>query len=122
MNTQLRIGVLYSRLRVEEKRIFAALEARGVEYERIDDRYIHFDLDKPETWRKYDAILERSISFARGLYAARVLNAWGIPTVNPAAVAETCGDKIATGTALASAVRGWGCASALGYMSVSMSA
>ena len=103
MNQRLRIGVLYSRLRVEEKWIFAALEQRGVDYERLDDRFVHFDLDNPGPWLQYDAILERSISYARGLYALRVLNAWGIPTVNTAAVAEVCGDKLATRAALARA-------------------
>ncbi len=97
---RLRIGVLYSRLRVEEKWIFAALEQRGVDYERLDDRFVHFDLDNPGPWLQYDAILERSISYARGLYALRVLNAWGVPTVNTAAVAEVCGDKLATTAAL----------------------
>jgi len=96
-----RIGVLCSRLRVEEKWIFASLEQRGVDYERLDDGLIHFDLEHPEEWRQYDAILERSISYARGLYALRVLNAWGIPTVNTASVAEACGDKLVTSTALA---------------------
>lgn len=97
------IGVLYSRTRVEEKKIFAVLEERGIKYDRIDDRQIYFDLDNPGHWLSYDAILERSISFARGLYATRALNAWGIPTVNPAHVAEICGDKISTSTALAKA-------------------
>ncbi len=98
-----KIGVLYSRVRVEEKWIFAALEQRNVDYDRLDDRKIHFDLCNPEPWMIYDAILERSISYARGLYALRTLNAWGIPTVNTATVSEACGDKIATSTALAKA-------------------
>jgi [lysine-biosynthesis-protein LysW]--L-2-aminoadipate ligase len=88
---------------VEEKWIFAALEQRGVDYERLDDRLVHFDLDQPGEWLQYDAILERSISYVRGLYALQILNAWGIPTVNTAAVAETCGDKLITSTALAKA-------------------
>ena len=103
MNHTLRIGVLYSRLRVEEKWIFAALQQRGVDFDRLDDRKIHFDLDDPAPWKRYDAVLERSISYARGLYALKTLNAWGIPTVNTAAVAEACGDKIATANALAAA-------------------
>jgi [lysine-biosynthesis-protein LysW]--L-2-aminoadipate ligase len=48
-------------------------------------------------------VLERSLSFGRGLYATRVLNDWGIPTVNRAAVAATCGDKLATSAALQAA-------------------
>lgn len=103
MNRRLRIGVLYSRVRVEEKWIFAALEQRGVDYDRLDDRDVHFDVEDPTPWLKYDALLMRSISYVRGLYALRVLNSWGIPTVNTAAVSEACGDKLATSTALAKA-------------------
>jgi [lysine-biosynthesis-protein LysW]--L-2-aminoadipate ligase len=100
MHNRLRIGVLFSRVRVEEKWIIAAMERRGVDYERLDDRRLFFDLDNPDPWRQFDAILERSISYTSGLYALRVLNSWGIPTVNTAAVAEACGDKLTTSTAL----------------------
>jgi len=103
MPKRLRVGVLLSRVRVEEKWIFAAMERRGIDYERLDDREIFFDLDHPENWRRFDVILERSISFTTGLYALRILNAWGIPTVNTAQVAEACGDKLATSSALARA-------------------
>ena len=103
MATQPKIGVLYSRVRVEEKWIFAALQQRGVDFERLDDRMIYFDVDNPQPWKQFDAVLERSISYARGLYALKTLNAWGIPTVNTAAVAEACGDKIATANALSTA-------------------
>jgi len=103
MPKRLRIGVLYSRVRVEEKWIFAALEQRGVDYVRLDDRHIHFDLLSPGDWLQYDAILERSISFTRGLYTLKILNSWGIPTINTATVAEACGDKLATSALLAKA-------------------
>ena len=98
-----KIGVLYSRVRVEEKWLFAALDKRGVDYERLDDRVAIFDLARSESWQRFDAILIRSISFTRGLYASRMLNGWGIPTVNMAAVAEVCGDKPATAAAIAKA-------------------
>lgn len=103
MSNNPRIGVLYSRVRVEEKWIFAALEQRGIDYDRLDDREIFFDLQNPDPWLAYDVILERSISYARGLYSTRVLNAWGIPTVNTADVAEACGNKLTTATALSQA-------------------
>jgi [lysine-biosynthesis-protein LysW]--L-2-aminoadipate ligase len=96
----MKIGVLLSRVRVEEKWLFEALEARGLNYDRLDDRQVKFDLAHPEPWLHYDVILERSISYGRGLYACQVLNTWGIPTVNSARVAATCGDKLATSTAL----------------------
>jgi [lysine-biosynthesis-protein LysW]--L-2-aminoadipate ligase len=103
MSNRLRIGVLYSRVRVEEKWIFASLERRGLDYERLDDRQVHFELDDPGSYRQYDAILERSISYTNGLYACRIFNNWGIPTVNTAAVAEACGDKLITTSLLAKA-------------------
>ena len=103
MQKRLRIGVLFSRVRVEEKWIFGTLEKRGIDYDRLDDRAISFDLDNPSPWRKYDAVLERSISYTSGLYALRMLNAFGVPTVNTAAVAEVCGDKLTTSAMLARA-------------------
>ena len=103
MQRRLKIGVLYSRVRVEEKWIFAAMERRGIDYERLDDRAISFDLENPEPWRAFDAVLERSISYTSGLYALRLLNSFGVPTVNTAAVAEVCGDKLTTSAMLAKA-------------------
>jgi [lysine-biosynthesis-protein LysW]--L-2-aminoadipate ligase len=103
MRPRLKIGVLYSRVRVEEKWIFAAMERRGIDYERLDDRAISFDLENPEPWRAFDAVLERSISYTSGLYALRLLNSFGVPTVNTAAVAEVCGDKLTTSAMLAKA-------------------
>ena len=97
------IGVLFSRVRVEEKWIFAALEKRAVDYERLDDRTISFDLEQPQPWQAFDAVLERSISFTSGLNATRLLNAFGVPTVNSAAVDEVCGDKLVTSARLAQA-------------------
>ena len=103
MRPRLKVGVLYSRVRVEEKWIFAAMEKHGIDYERLDDRKIHFDLDDPEPWRTFDVVLERSISYTSGLYALRVLNAFGVPTINTAAVAEVCGDKLTTSAILSQA-------------------
>ena len=92
----MKLGVLFSRVRVEEKWLFEALDKRGVAYDRIDDREAVFDSTQVEKWRQYDAVLERSLSFARGLYATQILNAWGVPTVNMSHVAAICGDKLTT--------------------------
>lgn len=96
----MKVGVIYSRARVEEKILFETLDARGIDYERIDDRDIEFDLMQPEPWIKYDVILERCINHSRALYALRILNDWGIPTVNTAHVADVCGNKLVTSSAL----------------------
>src|SRR5262249_22041127 len=44
--------------------------------------------------------LAREISQTRALYAAQLLEAIGVPTVNSAAVIATCGDKLLTTVAL----------------------
>ena len=99
----MKIGVLLSRIRIEEKWLFEALDKRGLTYDKIDDREVAFDLESPERWRQYDVILERCLAFSRGLYSLHVLNSWGIPTVNLATVAAICGDKLFTSAVLAQA-------------------
>ena len=97
----MRIGLLYSRMRVEEKWIVESLERSGACYDLIDDRRVALTLDEPAAWSGYDVVLERSLSYKNGLYSTQVLNAWGIPTLNMYHVAATCGDKLATSVALA---------------------
>jgi [lysine-biosynthesis-protein LysW]--L-2-aminoadipate ligase len=99
----MKIGILLSRVRVEEKMLLSTLDRMGVNYERIDDSTAQFELTDPAPWMQFDAVLERSVSYARGLYATQILNAWGVPTVNMAHVAATCGDKLVTSAALARA-------------------
>jgi [lysine-biosynthesis-protein LysW]--L-2-aminoadipate ligase len=91
----IRVGFLYTRLRVEEKYLLEELEKRpGVEIVRIADGDVVFDLaQKPA---EVDVLFERSISYSRGLYIARIFEAHGIPVINPAALAERCGDKFVT--------------------------
>lgn len=96
----MKIGVLYTRMRVEEKWLFENLDRRGIPYDRIDDRQIGLNLCSPGDWDQYGVVIERSLSYKNGLYATQVLNAWGIPTVNMAYVAATCGDKLITSAAL----------------------
>jgi len=94
----MQVGVLCSRIRVEEKLLFAELERRGIAYERIDDDEVIFDLN--EGRYEYDVVLERSIHHSRALYALKVFNDAGVPTVNTAYVADICGDKFKTTQAL----------------------
>ncbi len=97
----LRIGMLQSRVRVEEKLLAEELSRRGVELVRFDDRGFTLDLAAPdERFTSCDVILERCINHLRALYTLRVLNDWGIPTVNMYDVAQICGDKMLTTSAL----------------------
>jgi len=96
-----KIGVLCSRIRAEEKLLFDALQRRGLDFDKIDDREIVFEIGAEPP--RYDVVLERCLHHSRALYALRILNQWGVPTVNTYDVALTCGDKINTTTALVAA-------------------
>ncbi|HEX5941388.1 MAG TPA: lysine biosynthesis protein LysX [Anaerolineales bacterium] len=96
----IRVGFLYTRLRVEEKNLLEELDKhKDVEIVRINDGDIFFDINQlPEP---VDVLFERSISYSRGLYISRIFEAHGVPVVNPSLVAERCGDKYVTSQILA---------------------
>lgn len=95
----MKIAVLLSRVRVEEKLLLQSFEARGLDVDVIDDREVVFDLHQND-WRQYDVVVERCVSHARALSALRILNDWGVPTVNHYEVAMICGNKLETSSAL----------------------
>lgn len=93
----MRVAILASRVRVEEKLLVEALQRRGIDFEIIDDGRLLLDLARPdERWREYDAVLCRSVSQSRGLAVLHVLEHWGIPVYNSACVTATCNDKLLT--------------------------
>ena len=93
----MRIAVLHSLVRKEEKLLLAAFRARGVKVTLLDDRELVFDLHRrPEV----DLVLERCINHSRALHALRLLESLGIRCLNSYQVAQVCGDKILTAVAL----------------------
>lgn len=98
----MKIGVLYSRKRIEEKLITAALDNRKVAWERIDPRQISIHIGAPPA-SKYDAVLIRSLSHTNAYYATRWFESIGIPTISPHITVATCGDKFLTSMALQAA-------------------
>ena len=95
------VGILCSRVRVEEKALFETLRRRAIPFERLDEDRLQFAIggDVPGA----SVVLDRSIHHGRSLYALTLLNAAGVPTVNSAHVAHICGDKILTSATLAAA-------------------
>ena len=95
MSDPVAVGVLLSRVRVEEKLLLEELERRHIAAKVIDDRELVLALEKkPELG--VDVVLERCIQHSRALYALSVLETWGIPTVNTFEVADICGNKLLT--------------------------
>jgi [lysine-biosynthesis-protein LysW]--L-2-aminoadipate ligase len=95
----MRIGMLCSRVRVEEKMLFAALQKRGVDHDRIDPREVIFDLGG-NGLEKYDAMLVRCVSNSQAYYATRWLESVGIPAISSHRAVAICGDKLLTSAAL----------------------
>jgi [lysine-biosynthesis-protein LysW]---L-2-aminoadipate ligase len=101
MPTRPTLAVTASRVRLEERLIFGALERRGVPYDQVDTRQLYVMLDRPPG--NHLGVLNREISHTRSTYAARMFEFHGVPVINSAAVLELCGDKLLTTLALRSA-------------------
>lgn len=99
----MRVGILISRIRVEEKLLIEAMEQRGVVYELIDGRTAVLDLTCPAEWMRFDVILDRCVSHTAALACLQIWSAWGIACVNTAQVVQVCGSKLETTLALARA-------------------
>ena len=92
MNNGFTLGLFYTVIRPEEKRILEAADARGIPVERLADTEVTFPLE-PQRFRS-QVVLNRSISHYRSLYALRFFEHYGLPTVNAQSVVALCGDKV----------------------------
>jgi len=109
--SQLRVGLVCARVRVEEKMLLGAFSQRPeATVLRIDDDLIQAPLAGPveasgpaAELQSCDVVLLRGLGHYRQLALARLVEAWGLPVVNSAEVIDTCGDKLRTTLALAGA-------------------
>ncbi len=107
----MRIGILITHIRAEEKLLINAFQERGLQPDIILDRDLNFDVTGTAaqlapsgvSWSDYDIIVERAVSTSRGLYALALLNSWGVNTINRYDTAAICADKLRTSIALAQA-------------------
>ena len=98
------VGVLYSRIRQDEKLLLGELRERGHDVTKIDVRKQRFDLtDAPEDFEGVDVVVDRCLATSRSLYATKFCEQYGIPVVNSADTASTCADKVENSLALAAA-------------------
>jgi [lysine-biosynthesis-protein LysW]--L-2-aminoadipate ligase len=90
--------MLVSHLRTEEKAILAAAARRDITVERVFDREIWFDLGK-KRFPEVDLVLDRSLVHSRAEYTLRLLQSWGIPTINSFETTTLCDNKFHTNMA-----------------------
>jgi [lysine-biosynthesis-protein LysW]--L-2-aminoadipate ligase len=95
------VGMLYSRIRTDEKLLLTELRERGHEVEKIDVRKHQFGLDgTTANVEDLDIVVDRCLSTSRSLYATRFLDHYGIPVVNGPETADVCADKAKNSLAL----------------------
>jgi len=85
-------------MRLEERRVLAALTARGLTPVLVDDRQLAARLDDPAP--RWDAVLNRSLSAQRRHVVGQLCSLWDVPVVNSPDVIRMCDDKVATSIAL----------------------
>ena len=92
-----KICIVFDRLRTEEKLLQKKAEDLGYETSMIDAKITSFDTDsKPENYDFGDVVLERCVSYYRGLHFTACLEFMDIPVINKFDVANTCGNKMIT--------------------------
>lgn len=92
----MRVCIVCSLVRPEEKQLIEAFERHGVRPDVVDDRGAVFDLNDLGAWRQYDVVVERCVSQSRALYVQRMMRLARVRTVNTHDVIENCGDKFIT--------------------------
>ena len=93
----MRVGLLHSLIRKEEKLLLEAFRQQGVTPIMLDDRKLTFDL---ESVPDIDLVVERCINHSRAMHGLRLFESLGIRCINSSDVARICGDKILTSLAL----------------------
>ena len=92
-----KICIVFDRLRTEEKLLQKKAEELGYDTSMIDAKITSFDTDsKPEKYDFGDVVLERCVSYYRGLHFTSCLEFMDIPVINKFDVANTCGNKMIT--------------------------
>jgi len=100
----MKVGILYSRIRRDEKLLLSELRERDHDIEKIDVRKQRFGLSEPpEQFEDVDVLVDRCLSTSRSLYTTQFAEAYDIPIVNSAETAEICADKVKNSLALETA-------------------
>jgi len=99
-----KVGILYSRIRKDEKLLLSELRDRGHDVEKIDVRKQRFGLDSTTAAvDDLDIVVDRCLSTSRSLYATRFLDSYGVPVINSPETGDVCADKARNSLALAEA-------------------
>ncbi|PSQ35241.1 lysine biosynthesis protein LysX [Halobacteriales archaeon QS_9_70_65] len=98
------VGVLYSRIRRDEKLLLRELRDRGHEVTKVDVRKERFGVHgPPATLEDVDILVDRCLATSRSRYVTRFVEAYDVPVVNDPETAAVCADKAHNSLVLAEA-------------------
>ncbi|MFQ3319482.1 MAG: [lysine-biosynthesis-protein LysW]--L-2-aminoadipate ligase [Natronomonas sp.] len=96
------VGVLYSRIRRDEKLLLSELRDRGHDVTKIDVRKERFGVhEAPEAFDDVDIVVDRCLATSRSRYITRFVESYDIPVVNEPETAAICADKARNSLVLA---------------------
>ncbi|RDI71802.1 lysine biosynthesis protein LysX [Halopelagius longus] len=97
----MKVGLLYSRIRRDEKLLLSELRERGHEVAKIDVRKEQFNISEPPAaFDDVDIVVDRCLATSRSLYITQFLDAYDVPVVNSSETADVCADKVKNSLAL----------------------
>lgn len=97
------MGLIYDRIRWEEKALIEASNRAGVPLTCIDAKrvYVNPSEDLKTLEEAFGSIvIQRCVSYFRGLHITAILENIGLPVINPFHTSLTCGNKLFTTLAL----------------------
>jgi [lysine-biosynthesis-protein LysW]--L-2-aminoadipate ligase len=90
----MQIGMLYSRIRRDEKLLLSELRERDHEVEKIDVRKERFNIaEPPAAFEELDLVVDRCLATSRSRYVTRFTDHYDVPVVNHPETAAICADK-----------------------------
>lgn len=96
------VSIICDKVRFEEKMLYEKAQSKGIKSKIVDAKTLTVSTDsKPKDFLLGDIILQRSVSYYRGLYLTACLEFLGFKVINRFEVGQTCGNKLITSIKLA---------------------
>jgi [lysine-biosynthesis-protein LysW]--L-2-aminoadipate ligase len=96
------VSILCDKVRFEEKMLFEKTQSMGIKSNIVDAKTLTIGTySKTKDFPLGDVILQRSVSYYRGLYLTACLEFLGFKVINKFEVGQICGNKLITSLRLA---------------------
>jgi [lysine-biosynthesis-protein LysW]--L-2-aminoadipate ligase len=96
------VSIVCDKVRFEEKALYEKTQNKGIKSKIVDAKTITIDTySKNKDFPLGDVILQRSVSYYRGLYLTACLEFLGFKVINRFEVGQICGNKLITSIKLA---------------------